>query len=94
VAVTPFNGRTRLVVEIVSLLIAVTLAFGGGAMWASGISHDVELHVADTAIHEGEVVKNTRIDDRVRLHLAPIRTELGHIHEALQRIEANQKNGQ
>jgi hypothetical protein len=76
------NGRTRLILEVAGLVVALVIGVLAGGQFLGTQSATLESHVGDRSIHEEETVKRDRIDDRIRLYLEPLNVKLEYISEA------------
>lgn len=78
------NGAFKIIVPaIIGLAVGtISTSFYFGTQTAM-----LRAHANSTAIHEDAKAKEERIDNRVKMLLAPIETELRHIREQLDKID-------
>lgn len=82
-----WNGRTRLVFEVVAILVALLLGFTTRAFYFGSEMQKLKTHLEDVSRHEDTRQKTERIDSRVKLHLQPLLVELKAINARLDRME-------
>jgi hypothetical protein len=77
------NGTTKSFLWALSVILALVGGALSAGMWLGGTKQALESHVEQESIHEGEEVKNERIENFV----GPLRREMDDIKGRVERID-------